>query len=358
MPTPPLRPAPSTAALRALLASRIAILDGAMGTMIQDCKLTEADFRGDRFKDHPHDLRGNNDLLSLTRPDIIEAIHAAYFDAGADLVETNTFNSTSISQADYKLEALVPELNLAAAQVARRAADKATARLGRPCYVVGALGPTNRTASMSPDVNRPEYRAVNFDILVTAYLEQARALAAGGVDALIVETIFDTLNAKAALFALETLFDETGVRLPVMISVTITDASGRTLSGQTVGAFYHSVRHAHPFSIGINCALGGDQMRPYIEELAALADCPVSCYPNAGLPNAFGGYDESPADMARVLGDFAAQGWLNVVGGCCGSTPAHIAAIAAAVKKSPPRTVPTHPSAMRLSGLEPLTVAS
>lgn len=357
MPAPQPRPAASFAELRTLFAVRIAILDGAMGTMIQDYKLSEADFRGHRFKDHPHDLRGNNDLLSLTRPDVIEAIHAAYFAAGADLIETNTFNATAISQADYKLEPIVAELNLAAAQIARRAADSATAKLGRRCFVAGALGPTNRTASMSPDVNRPDFRAVTFDTLVAAYLEQARALAAGGVDALLVETIFDTLNSKAALFALELLFDETGVRLPVMISVTITDASGRTLSGQTVGAFYNSVRHAQPLSIGINCALGGAQMRPYIEELAALADCPVSCYPNAGLPNAFGGYDESPADMALVLGDFAAQGWLNLVGGCCGSTPAHIAAIAAAVRKSPPRVVPSHPPVMRLSGLEPLIVA-
>jgi 5-methyltetrahydrofolate--homocysteine methyltransferase len=350
-------PAPSTAALRELFASRIAILDGAMGTMIQDYRLSEADFRGPRFRDHPHDLRGNNDLLSLTRPDVIAAIHAAYFKAGADIIETNTFNSTAISQADYKLEPVVAELNLAAARLARRSADESAAKFGRRCFVAGALGPTNRTASMSPDVNRPDYRAVTFDTLVAAYLEQARALAAGGVDALLVETIFDTLNAKAALFALELLFDETGVRLPVMISVTITDNSGRTLSGQTVGAFYHSIRHARPFSVGINCALGGAQMRPYIEELAGLADCFVSCYPNAGLPNAFGGYDESPADMAAVLGDFAAQGWLNLVGGCCGSTPAHIAAIAAAARSHPPRALPAHPSALRLSGLEPLTIA-
>ncbi len=349
-------PAPSFAALRALFASRIAVLDGAMGTMIQQHQLAEADFRGARFRNHPRDLRGNNDLLSLTRPDLIAAIHTAYFDAGADLVETNTFNSTSIAQADYATEPLVAEMNLAAAQLARRAADQATAKLGRRCFVAGALGPTNRTASMSPDVNRPDFRAVTFDALVAAYLEQARALAQGGVDALLVETIFDTLNAKAALFALETLFDETGVRLPVMVSVTITDNSGRTLSGQTVGAFYHSIRHAKPFSVGINCALGGAQMRPYLEELAGLAECFVSCYPNAGLPNAFGSYDETPADMARVLGDFAAQGWLNLVGGCCGSTPAHIAAIAAAVKGCAPRAVPTSPAAMRLSGLEPLTV--
>ena len=350
------RPSASTEPLRALFAKRIAVLDGAMGTMIQERNLTEADFRGTRFKDHAHDLRGNNDLLSLTRPDVIETIHAAYFDSGADLVETNTFNSTVISQADYLTEAFVSEMNLESARIARRAADAATVRLGRRCFVAGALGPTNRTASMSPDVNRPDFRAVTFDGLVAAYLQQARALAEGGVDALLVETIFDTLNGKAALFALEQLFDETGIRLPVMISVTITDASGRTLSGQTVGAFYNSIRHSRPFSVGINCALGGAQMRPYIEELAGLADCFVSCYPNAGLPNAFGGYDETPADMAAVLGDFAAQGWLNLVGGCCGSTPAHIAAIAKAVHRNPPRAVPTHPTAMRLSGLEILNV--
>ena len=350
-------PAPSLAALRALFASRIAILDGAMGTMIQARSLTEADFRGARFRDHPHDLRGNNDLLSLTRPDVIAAIHTAYFEAGADIVETNTFNSTTISQADYKMEPVVAEINLAAAQLARRCADESAAKLGRPCFVAGALGPTNRTASMSPDVNRPDFRAVTFDTLVAAYLEQARALAAGGVDTLLVETIFDTLNAKAALFALELLFDETGVRLPVMISVTITDNSGRTLSGQTVGAFYNSIRHTRPFSVGINCALGGAQMRPYIEELAGLADCFVSCYPNAGLPNAFGGYDESPADMAAVLGDFAAQGWLNLVGGCCGSTPAHIAAIAQAVRGVKPRIPAAPASSLQLSGLERLTVA-
>ncbi len=344
-------------ALRAVFAQRIAILDGAMGTMIQQHPLTEADFRGDRFRDHPHDLKGNNDLLCLTRPDIIEGIHAQYFTAGADLVETNTFNSNRISQADYRTEHLVPELNLAAAQVARRAADAAAQKLGRPCLVAGALGPTNRTASMSPDVNRPDFRAVTFDQLVEAYLEQARALAAGGVDALLIETIFDTLNAKAALFATEQLFDELGARLPVMISVTITDASGRTLSGQTVEAFYNSVRHARPFSVGINCALGGRQMRPYLEELSRVAECYVTCYPNAGLPNAFGGYDETPADMAAVLGEFADAGFVNLVGGCCGSTPAHIAAIAGAVRGKKPRTLPAASAALRLSGLEPLTVA-
>jgi 5-methyltetrahydrofolate--homocysteine methyltransferase len=291
-------------AFRELFAQRIVILDGAMGSMIQTFNLGEADFRGERFKSHPHDLQGNNDLLSLTRPDIIEKIHGDYFAAGADLVETNTFNSTAISQADYHLEPFVRELNLAAAACARRAADAATKKLGRPCFVAGALGPLNRTLSMSPDVNRPDYRAVTWEQVVAAYTGQINALLDGGVDALLVETIFDTLNAKAALFAIETIFDARGdsARVPVMISVTITDASGRTLSGQTVGAFYNSVRHARPFSVGINCALGGAAMRPYVEELAGIAQCYVTCYPNAGLPNAFGGYDESPADMAAVLG--------------------------------------------------------
>ena len=343
--------------LRRLFAGRIAVLDGAMGTMIQARSLTEADFRGRRFASHPKDLKGNNDLLALTRPDVIEAIHAEYFAAGADLVETNTFNSTEISQADYGTESLVAELNTAAAMVARRAADRASAAdPSRPRFVVGAIGPLNRTLSMSPDVNRPDYRAVTWDQVVNAYLVQARALAAAGVDALLIETIFDTLNAKAALFATELLFDETGVRLPVMLSVTITDASGRTLSGQTIGAFYASIAHARPFSVGINCALGGRQMRPYVEELASIASCHVTCYPNAGLPNAFGGYDETPADMAAVLGDFARNGWLNMVGGCCGSTPAHISAIAAAVRGLPPRSPAARPASMRLSGLEPLAV--
>ncbi|HXN35517.1 MAG TPA: homocysteine S-methyltransferase family protein [Opitutaceae bacterium] len=348
----------SFAALRRLFESRIAVLDGAMGTMIQAEALGEPDFRGTRFASHPRDLKGNNDLLSLTRPDVIERIHSAYFAAGADIVETNTFNSTSISQADYGTESIVAELNGAAAAVARRAADKAMAmEPGRPRFVAGAIGPLNRTLSMSPDVNRPDFRAVTWDQVVNAYLVQARALAAGGVDALLIETIFDTLNAKAALFAVELLFDETGVRLPVMVSVTITDASGRTLSGQTIGAFYASIAHARPFSVGINCALGGRQMRPYVEELSSIAQCYTTCYPNAGLPNAFGGYDESPADMAAVLGDFAANGWLNMVGGCCGSTPPHILAISDAVRATKPRRVPEQPVAMRLSGLERLVVS-
>jgi 5-methyltetrahydrofolate--homocysteine methyltransferase len=353
-------PPPSSAVtgLRTLFNERIVILDGAMGSMIQTFKLQEADFRGERFKSHPHDLQGNNDLLSLTRPDIIEKIHCDYFAAGADMVETNTFNSTTISQADYHLEPIVRELNVAAVGCARRAADASAKKLGRPCFVAGAIGPLNRTLSMSPDVNRPDYRAVSWEQVTAAYTEQVNALLDGGVDALLVETIFDTLNAKAALFAIETIFDERGdsSRVPVMISVTITDASGRTLSGQTVAAFYNSVRHANPFSVGINCALGGAAMRPYVEELAAIANCYVTCYPNAGLPNAFGGYDESPADMAAVLGEFAASGFVNLVGGCCGSTPAHIAAIAEAVRGKKPRVIPPSEPAMQLSGLEPLRV--
>lgn len=349
---------PSFAALRELFRTRIAVLDGAMGSMIQTYQLEENDFRGTRFLDHPHDLKGNNDLLALTRPDIVEKIHADYFAAGADMVETNTFSSTTIAQADYKLESIVTELNHAAVACARRAAQSAEAATpGRRCFVAGAIGPLNRTLSMSPDVNRPDFRAVTWDQVVGSYTEQVRALIAAGVDTLLVETIFDTLNSKAALFAIEQVFDETGERLPVMISVTITDASGRTLSGQTIGAFYHSIRHAKPFSVGINCALGGAAMRPYVEELAAMAECYVTCYPNAGLPNAFGGYDETPADMAAVLGEFARSGFVNMVGGCCGSTPAHIAAIAQSVRDLPSRPPAPASIALRLSGLEPLLVA-
>ncbi len=347
-------------AFRMMFAQRIVVLDGAMGSMIQIYDLSEADFRGERLKDHPHDLKGNNDLLALTRPDVIEKIHGDYFAAGADIVETNTFSSTSIAMADYKCEPLVREINLAAVACARRAADRAEAAApGRRCFVAGAIGPLNRTLSMSPDVNRPDYRAVTWDQVVGAYSEQINALLDGGVDALLVETIFDTLNSKAALFAIEGVFDQRGpgARVPVMISVTITDASGRTLSGQTINAFYHSVAHAKPFSVGINCALGGAAMRPYVEELSQIANCYTSCYPNAGLPNAFGGYDETPEDMAQVLGEFAANGWVNLVGGCCGSTPAHIGAIARAVKGRAPRMLPQAIRALRLSGLEPLAVA-
>ena len=347
----------SFAELRALFAKRIVVLDGAMGSMVQTYALTEADFRGERFKTFSHDLKGNNDLLCLTRPDIIEEIHFNYFAAGADIVETNTFSTTTIGQADYHLEEIVTELNLAAVACAKRAAERAEAATpGRRCYVAGAIGPLNRTLSMSPDVNRPDFRAVSWKQVVDAYTQQIRALIEGGVDALLIETIFDTLNSKAALFAAETVFEEIGKRLPVMISVTITDASGRTLSGQTTEAFYNSIRHAKPFSVGINCALGGRAMRPYIEELARVAACYVTCYPNAGLPNAFGGYDETPDDMAVVLREFAEAGLVNMVGGCCGSTPPHIEAIAKAVRGLPARKLPEIPVAMRLSGLEPLVV--
>jgi 5-methyltetrahydrofolate--homocysteine methyltransferase len=328
----------SDALLRELFARRIALLDGAMGTMIQRHPLTEADFRGERFKDHGHDLKGNNDLLSITRPDVIKGIHRAYFEAGSDIVETNTFSTTTVSQADYGLEDAVREINLAGAKVAREAADEfMAANPGRRVFVAGSVGPTNRTASMSPDVNNPGYRAVTFDGLVVSYAEQVEALLDGGVDLLLLETVFDTLNLKAAIFACEEVFEKRGMRWPIILSVTITDASGRTLSGQTVEAFWNSVRHSKPLAVGINCALGAAEMRPYIEELSRIADCYISCYPNAGLPNAFGGYDQNAEEMAALVGDFAAQGWINLLGGCCGSTPEHIAAIAATVRPLPPR---------------------
>jgi 5-methyltetrahydrofolate--homocysteine methyltransferase len=347
-------------AFEQLFRERIVILDGAMGSLIQTYQLEEKDFRGDRFTAHPKDLKGNNELLVLTRPDVIEDIHRRYFEAGADVVETNTFSATSIAQADYDLpSALITELNLAAVACAKRAARAVEEQQpGRRCYVAGAVGPLNRTLSLSPDVNRPEFRAVTWNQVVAAYEEQVRALLQGGVDALLVETIFDTLNCKAALFAIEGVFEELGRRVPVMISVTITDASGRTLSGQTVSAFYDSVRHAKPFSVGINCALGGREMRPYMQELARIAECYVSCYPNAGLPNAFGGYDETPDEMAAVLGEFADAGWVNVVGGCCGSTPEHIAAIARRVKNVKARPAREPIPFMRLAGLESLVVDS
>jgi 5-methyltetrahydrofolate--homocysteine methyltransferase len=343
--------------LQELLRQRIVIIDGAMGTMIQRYQLDETAYRGARFANWPHDLKGNHDLLSLTQPQIIEAIHRQYLEAGADIIETNTFTATAISQADYQTQHLVYEINLAGAQIARRAVEAFMAsRPGRVCFVAGSLGPTNRTASLSPDVNHPGLRAVTFDQLMEAYYEQVRGLMDGGVDLLLVETIFDTLNAKAALFAIEKYFDEHGRRLPVMISVTITDASGRTLSGQTVEAFWNSVSHASPLSVGINCALGAAQMRPYLEELSALAPVYLSCYPNAGLPNAFGGYDERPEQMAEVLKDFALNGWLNIVGGCCGTTPEHIRAIKEAVAGIAPR-IPSQPEPYtRLSGLEALTI--
>ena len=329
-----------TAELALLLAKRILILDGAMGTMIQRHKLSEADYRGACLADHPHDVQGDNDLLVLTRPDVIRMIHDAYLEAGADIIETNTFTATSIAQRDYKLEARVREINIAAARIARECADAWTARTpAQPRFVAGALGPTNRTASISPDVNDPGARNVRFDDLVASYGEAIEALAEGGVDLFLVETIFDTLNGKAALFALESFFEQIGRRFPVIVSGTITDASGRTLSGQTTEAFWNSVRHVRPLAVGINCSLGAALMRPYIEEMARVADTFVSCYPNAGLPNPMAetGYDETPAQTARLLEDFAKSGFVNLVGGCCGTTPAHIRAIAQAVADLPPR---------------------
>ena len=343
-------------ALLALLKKRVVILDGAMGTMIQRHRLSEAEFRGARFADWPIDLRGNNDLLTLTQPQVIAAIHREYFLAGADLISTNTFNSTAVSQSDYRMESLAGELNLAAARLARQAAEEATALSGRERFVAGALGPTSRTASLSPDVNDPGYRNITFDELARAYGDAARALVAGGVDAILIETIFDTLNAKAALFAVREVLDEAGADLPIIVSGTITDASGRTLSGQTTEAFWNSVRHARPAVVGLNCALGGKQLRPYIEELSRIADTYVCAYPNAGLPNAFGDYDETAPETAQTLREFATSGFVNMVGGCCGTTPEHIRAVAAAVAGLAPRSVPTIPRACRLSGLEPLSI--
>ena len=343
--------------LTRLLHERIVILDGAMGTMIQAHPLTEAQFRGDRFAQHTKDLRGNNDLLSLTQPELIQSIHAEYLAAGADVVETNTFNSNAISMADYGLEVLTYELNVAGARLARQAVEQARAEHPeRPRFVAGAMGPTNRTLSLVTDVNRPGHRANTFDQFVGVYTEQLRGLMDGGVDLLLLETCFDTLVLKAALYAIDKCFTDRGERIPVMVSVTIADQSGRTLSGQTIEAFWNSIANAEPFSVGINCALGAKQMRPFLEDLAQIAPVFVSCYPNAGLPNAFGGFDETPEKMAIDLGEFAANGWLNVVGGCCGTTPAHIRAIADAVAPHPPRTVPKPPEYSRISGLEALTI--
>jgi len=329
------------AALPALLRERIAIIDGAMGTMIQRYKLSEADFRSERFAAHPKDLKGNNDLLVLTRPDVIREIHAAYLAAGADIVETNTFGATAVAQEDYGLGHIAREMNVAAARIAREAAD-AAATPERPRYVAGALGPTPRTASISPDVNDPGARNTSFDELRAAYREQAEGLLEGGCDLFLVETIFDTLNAKAAIFALDELMADTGERLPVIISGTVTDASGRILSGQTVSAFWHSVRHARPIAVGLNCALGAALMRPYIEELAKVAgDTWISCYPNAGLPNPMSetGFDETPEVTGALMEEFAKAGFLNIAGGCCGTTPEHIAAIATRVSAYRPRGV-------------------
>src|ERR687889_2282042 len=314
--------------LRALLEQRIVLLDCAMGTMIQTYGLSEGDYRGERFADHPVELAGNNDLLSITQPEMIRDIHEAAMDAGSDIIETNTFTSTSIAQADYRLEYVAYGLNYEAARIARAAADAYTEKNSeRPRYVAGALGPTNRTASLSPDVNNPGFRNITFEELAASYAEAARGLVDGGSDLLLVETIFDTLNAKAAIFGITGYLDEEGLDVPVMISGTITDATGRTLSGQVTEAFYNSIRHADPISVGLNCALGSKELRQYIEELARISETHVSAYPNAGLPNDFGEYDESPEFMAEEIGDWARSGWLNIVGGCCGTTPEHIRAI-------------------------------
>ena len=342
------------AQLKAAAQERILIIDGAMGTMIQRYRFDEATFRGARFAAHGKPVQGNNDLLVLTKPEAITEIHDGYLAAGADIICSNTFNAQRISLADYGMEALSHEMNLAAAKLARAAADAATKRTpDRPRFVAGALGPTNRTASISPDVNNPGFRNVSFDELAEAYAEQARGLIEGGADLLLIETVFDTLNAKAAGFAVHQVYDELGVELPLIVSGTITDRSGRTLSGQTPEAFYFSIRHLRPFAVGLNCALGAELMRPYLAEIAAVAETLVIAYPNAGLPNAMGEYDEGPHDMACQIGPWAKDGLLNIVGGCCGSTPEHIAEIAAQVGKYPPRKVPRIERRMRLSGLEP-----
>ncbi|MFT4022753.1 MAG: homocysteine S-methyltransferase family protein [Flavihumibacter sp.] len=328
--------------IRKELKQRILIIDGAMGTMIQRHQLQEADYRGSRFADWPSDLKGNNDLLCLTQPAIIEGIHSQYLEAGADNIETNTFNAQRVSLADYHMESLACEINLAAAQIARRAADAVMAAdPSKPRYVAGAIGPLNKTLSLSPDVNNPGFRGLTWNEAVTAYREQIEALVEGGIDLLLIETIFDTLNCKAAIYAAKEFFDSTGKpELPIMISGTITDASGRTLSGQTLEAFYISVQHANPLSVGLNCALGAAQMRPHIAELSQLAACYTSAYPNAGLPNAMGEYDEAPEETAHFLEEWAREGFVNIVGGCCGTTPDHIKHIAEHVKNIPPRPLP------------------
>ncbi len=339
--------------LARLLAERILILDGAMGTMIQRYKLAEADYRGERFKDWPSDLKGNNDLLALTKPEVIREIHEQYLEAGADILETNTFNGNRLSQADYGLEDYAAEIVAAAARLARDCADRYTAKdPAKPRFVAGVLGPTGKTASISPDVNDPGARNTSFDELVTIYAEATRALIAGGVDAILIETVFDTLNAKAAAFAVDQVFEEDGLVLPVMISGTITDASGRTLSGQTVEAFYNSLRHVRPLSMGLNCALGPDALRPHVEDMARVAETYTSFHPNAGLPNEMGEYDMTPDQMASHIREWADSGFVNIVGGCCGSTPAHIRAIAGAVAGKSPRQRNENDHRLRLSGLE------
>ena len=343
--------------IRRLAGERILVLDGAMGTMIQSHRLGEADYRGTAFADWPRDLKGNNDLLSLTQPALVADIHDAFLAAGADIIETNSFNGTAISQADYGMEAQAGEINRAAAHLARAAADRWTAKTPeKPRFVAGAIGPTNKTLSVSPRVSDPGYREVDFDQMKEAYKAQAAALLDGGVDFLLIETIFDTLNAKAALVAREELAHELGRPIPVMLSVTVTDLSGRNLSGQTVEAFWYSVRHAAPLAVGLNCAFGAEALRPYLAALAAHADTLTLVYPNAGLPNEMGAYDEAPAHTACHLAQFAREGLVNIVGGCCGTTPAHIAAVAAAVSGLAPRAVPTLAARLRLAGLEAMTI--
>lgn len=336
------------------LNERILIIDGAMGTMIQQYKLEEKDFRGEKYKDFHKDLRGNNDLLSITQPQIIQAIHKEYLEAGADIIETNTFSSTSIAQADYDLQSIAYELNVAAAHCARKAVDEFVSKnVGSTKFIAGAIGPLNKTLSLSPDVNNPGFRTVTFDEVASAYYEQIKGLTDGGVDLLLVETIFDTLNAKAAIYAIKKYFRETGkAELPIMISGTITDASGRTLSGQTLEAFYISVSHANPLSVGLNCALGAKEMRPHIEELSGIASCYTSAYPNAGLPNAFGEYDEQPEETAHILEDWAREGFVNIVGGCCGTTPEHIKHIADQVNKFKTRKLPVMEKELESVGTE------
>ncbi|MEN0651466.1 MULTISPECIES: homocysteine S-methyltransferase family protein [Hyphobacterium] len=345
------------AAIEAAAKQRILVLDGAMGTQIQNLKPSEEDYRGTRFADWSSPVQGNNDLLNLSRPDAIREIHEHYFEAGADIVETNTFSATTIAQADYKMESIASEIAREGARIAREAADNVTEATGIQRCVAGAIGPTNKTLSLSPDVNDPGFREVDFDQVYAAYYEQAEAMAPY-VDFMLVETIFDTLNAKAAIKALLDLADKTGEHIPLMISGTITDASGRTLSGQTTEAFWNSVRHARPWAVGLNCALGADQLRRYVAEMARIADTRVLAYPNAGLPNAFGEYDETPEETSGHLGEWAESGLLNIVGGCCGTTPRHIAAIAAAVKGQSPREYGPRPPAMRLSGLEPFALSA
>ena len=327
--------------LRDILGKRIMIIDGAMGSMIQTYKLQEEDYRGERFKNWHKDVKGNNDMLVITQPQIVKEIHRAYLDAGADIIETNTFSSQAVALADYDMQEFAYEISKEASRVAKQAVEEYLKdNPGAEKFVAGAIGPMNKTLSLSPDVNNPGYRAVTFDEVADAYYEHITGLVDGGADILLIETIFDTLNAKAAIYAVEKYFRDTNKRMPVMISGTITDASGRTLSGQTLEAFYISVSHANPISIGLNCALGAEQMRPYVEELSEIASCYVSCYPNAGLPNAMGEYDESPKITAAIVSEFAKEGWVNIVGGCCGTTPAHIKAIADAVKNIAPRKLP------------------